>query len=271
MNITNKEIIIIFIVLIIIVFITNFDVYVVTKGENICSKIKMIKRPIPLIPQLNKHERKIQKETFKNLTADGYYYKFRNINPQKINLPILSDYKLPSNISFEKASVINSVIRVLSTFPTLLSNDEVKNLLNFYVIRYNSSKNINEFIDLVTSSAEINVKPYNSKYSKLIMVLIMQFNTIMLSKNVVLIGNKEKSDTPLFANPNAGIASEPPQMSNQLMIQNSQQNYMQNSNSQTPNYMAEIEQQQSRNSNLSGEPIQELESYNNTMDDYQLF
>ena len=59
MNITNKEIIIIFIILIVIVFITNYDVYVVNKNENICKTVKMIKKPIPLIPSLNKYERKI--------------------------------------------------------------------------------------------------------------------------------------------------------------------------------------------------------------------
>ena len=252
MNITNKEIIIIFIILIVIVFITNYDVYVVNKNENICKTVKMIKKPIPLIPSLNKYERKIQKETFKNLTADGYYFKFKNINPQKINLPILSDFKLPSDISFEKASVINSVIRVLSTFPTMLSTEQVKLLLTFYVIRYNSSKDINDFIESVTKSDEINVKPYNTKYSKLIMILILQFNTVMLSKNVKLIGVEVKKETPLFANPNINVASPLPEKQ---------------MNNQQPDYMSQI----SQNSNTE-QSIQELDSYNGGgMDDYQLF
>lgn len=251
MILTNKEIVIILVILIIIVFISSYDVYVVNKGENVCKPVKLIKRPLPLVPQLNKQEREIKKETFKNLTADGYFYKFKNMNPQSINLPILTDYKLPSKISYEKASVMNSVIRILSTVPTELSNEDVKTLLNFYVTKYMKADTSGNFLASVTSADESG-HPYNTKYSKLILFLTIQFNEVMMSKNANLVGYNPKTQIPLYNNPNANIASTPAQPS--------------------ADYMNEIASREASPSPSQMEFPQDIESFNSVAyDDYQAF
>jgi hypothetical protein len=271
MILTNKEIIIILIILIIIVFISSYDVYVVNKGENVCKPVKLIKRPIPLVPPLNKQERDVKRETFKNLTADGYFLKFKDMPPQTVNLPILSDYKLPSKISYEKAGVISSVIRVLSTVPTDLTNEDVKTLLNFYVTKYVKAETSGEFISAVTSADESGERsnpteggnPYNTRYSKLIMFLIVQFNEIMMNKNANLIGYNPKTQIPLYSNPNANIAQTPPQPSADYMRQVANSNVQPNNNDdlmQAPSHFPQTLQRD------------EIESFNSmSFDDYQPF
>ena len=253
MNITNNEMIVILLIAIVIVFITNYDVYVVLKGEPICKQIKMIKRTIPLVPPLNKQEQKVKKETFKNLTSDGYFYKFKNMNPQQINLPILYDYKLPAKISYEKASVINSVIRLLTTIPTTLSNVDVKTLISFHTNIYMTASTIDEYIENLNNSQEILTDPYNTKYSKLIAYLIVQFNNIMMIKNSNLVGYNPKTQQPLFNNPNANIASVPSIPSVPIIANSS-------------DYMNNIQEHTEKKIN------DDIESFNNGyMDDYGAF
>jgi hypothetical protein len=172
MNFTNNHIVIILIIIIVFVFIYNFDVYVITKNEPICKPIYVTKK---IINNVMNHESPLEhkvnqefshfKEDFNNISC--------NLNTPDNSLVNFNVYGIKS--SFKK-NVIDSVINVLANIPTDMSNEHIKEIIEYFSIIYETSLNIHDFYNNVSNSTKINKDPYNTKYAHLVLYLINKFD-----------------------------------------------------------------------------------------------
>jgi hypothetical protein len=183
MEINNKHIVLIFIIIIVGIFIYNYDIYIISKNEPLCKPIYVTKREISpeIRAELNKTESNVLKETFKNI--DTYYEGFGNLSDQdesSLNLDIpnksFSSFSIPSITNPEKLKVIDSVIKILSYIPTTYCENDIKQLVEYFGMIYETSPNLETFYRNVASSIKIKEEPYNSKYSHLILFLIGKFD-----------------------------------------------------------------------------------------------
>ena len=202
----NKHIVLIIIIIIVVIFIINYDVYVISKNESICKPLYVTKREISpeIRAELNKIESNVLKETFTNLSANNNYEEFTGLSsiPQ-INLPenlqsilpinlnqnltlpniydippkTFSEFTIPSITNSEKLKVIDSVIKILSYIPTNYCETQIKQLIEYFAIIYETSADLETFYKNVGTSTKIKEYPYNSKYSHLILFLIGKFDS----------------------------------------------------------------------------------------------
>lgn len=175
---TNKHIVLILIIIIIFVFIYNYDVYVVPKNEPLCKPVFVTKRE--LSPEeraeFNKSETVVFKETFSNLLDNDYFEGFdmtTDLTPPKS----ISNYSIPFLTDPNKIKVIDSVLKVLSYVPTTYSENQIKEMVEYFSMIYNSTDNLEVFYDNIANSTKISQDPYNSKYSHLILFLIGKFHS----------------------------------------------------------------------------------------------
>jgi hypothetical protein len=172
MNFTNNNVVIILIIIIVFVFIYNFDVYVITKNEPICKPIYVTKKIInDEMKQVSQLEKKINQE-FSNFKED-----FDNLSCN-LNIPdnSLTNFNVNGIKSSFKKSVIESVISVLANIPTDMSDEHIKEIIEYFSIIYETSLNIHDFYNNVSNSTKINKDPYNTKYAHLVLYLINKFD-----------------------------------------------------------------------------------------------
>ena len=193
-ELNNKHIVLIFIIIIVGVFIYNYDVYVIAKNEPLCKPIYITKREIsPKIrAELNKTESFVLKDTFSNLSKSGYLENFSSNKKNSEGFSNLSETNSQDNFdvppkSFSsftissitnpyKIKVIDSVIKILSYIPTNYCESQIKQLVEYFAIIYETSPDLESFYKNVASSTKIKEDPYNSKYSHLILFLIGKFD-----------------------------------------------------------------------------------------------
>ena len=179
MNFNNKYIVLFIIIIIIIIFIYNYDIYVLSKNEPLCKPIYITKREIPadIRAKLNKSESNIFKEGFNNLIKSGFYEEFNNLS-EHYDVPpkTLSEFTMKHITNPNKIKVIDSVIKVLVYIPTNYSEQQIKQLLEYFGLIYQSSSSLENFYKNVSTSTKIKEEPYNSKYSHLILFLIGKFD-----------------------------------------------------------------------------------------------
>lgn len=191
-EINNKHIVLILLVIIIGVFIYNYDVYVIPKNEPLCKPVYVTKREITpeIRAELNRTESEILKETFGNLAEIEYFESFGNldnngndgVSPQYDVPPkSFSSFVIPSLTSQHKIKVIDSVIKILSYIPTNYCETQIKQMVEYFAIIYETSPNLESFYKNIASSTKIKEPPYNSKYSHLILFLIGKFDSDYLS------------------------------------------------------------------------------------------
>lgn len=206
-SLNNKHIVLILLVIIIGVFIYNFDVYVVSKGEPICKPIFITKREISpeVRAELNKTEQIVRKETFDNLNKDGYFEQFSNLEAGVDIVNPENPVKLFSSIVFsnltnsDKIKVIDSVNKILALIPTNLSEEQIYKLMQYLITTYQNSSNLEDFYSKVYENAKENeVLPiFKTKYTHLILYLIGRFDTsynkMQQIRNIV---NKTVNDKP---------------------------------------------------------------------------
>lgn len=190
-EVNNKHIVLILLIIIICVFIYNYDVYVIPKNEPLCKPIYVTKREITpeIRAELNKTESEVLNETFNNLAEIEYFESFGNINnddnniSSEYNIPpkSFSSFVIPSLTTQHKIKVIDSVIKILSYIPTNYSENQIKQMIEYFAIIYEASPNIEIFYKNIASSTKIRESPYNSKYSHLILFLIGKFDIDYLS------------------------------------------------------------------------------------------
>ena len=114
------------------------------------------------------------KETFSNISC--------NLNTPENSLTNFSVYGI--NSTFKK-SVIDSVINVLSNIPTDMDNEQIKEIIEYFAIIYETSLNIHDFYNNISNSTKINKDPYNTKYARLVLYLINKFdNDYSCSENL---------------------------------------------------------------------------------------
>jgi FlaG/FlaF family flagellin (archaellin) len=189
-NLSNKHIVLIILVIIIGVFIYNFDVYVVSKGEPICKPIFITKREISpeIRAELNKTEQAVRKETFDNLNKDGYFEQFSQMPDNVFN-----HNKLFSNITFtnltdsNKIKVIDSVNKILAIVPTNFNEEQVNKLMQYLTTTYQNSSSLDDFYSKIYENAKNNtdLPVFNSKYTHLILYLIGKFDNSYTKSNLI--------------------------------------------------------------------------------------
>ena len=188
-EINNKHIVLILLIIIIGVFIYNYDVYVIPKNEPLCKPVFVTKREISpeVRSELNKTESEILKETFNNLADIEYFEGFENVNydtsSSQYDIPPKSfnTFTIPSITTTHKIKVIDSVIKILSYIPTNFCENQIKQMVEYFAIIYETSPNLETFYKNIASSTKIKEAPYNSKYSHLILFLIGKFDSDYLS------------------------------------------------------------------------------------------
>ena len=183
-EINNKHIVLMLIIIIIGVFIYNYDVYVIPKNEPLCKPVFVTKRELSpeLRAKLNRTESEMLKETFNNLADIEYFENFGNLdNNQELSqydIPPKSfaTFTIPSLTNQHKIKVIDSVIKILSYIPTNYCESQIKQMVEYFAIIYETSPNLESFYKNIASSTKIKESPYNSKYSHLILYLIGKFD-----------------------------------------------------------------------------------------------
>ncbi len=184
MSLTNKHIVLILIIIIIFVFIYNYDVYVVPKNEQLCKPLYVTKRE--LTPEeradLNQSEAIVFKETFGNLLENNFFEGF-DMTKELMPPRTLSTYIVPHLTDANKIRVIDSVVKVLAYIPTVYNENEIKELVEYFAMIYNSSENLDIFYENVAKSEKIYQSPYNSQYAHLILFLIGKFDSDLNSTN----------------------------------------------------------------------------------------
>ena len=182
-EINNKHIVLMLIIIIIGVFIYNYDVYVIPKNEPLCKPVFVTKRELSpeLRAQLNRTESEMLKETFNNLANIEYFESFGNLDSQEstqYDVPPKSfaSFTIPSLTNPHKIKVIDSVIKILSYIPTNYCESQIKQIVEYFAIIYETSPNLEAFYKNIASSTKIKEPPYNSKYSHLILYLIGKFD-----------------------------------------------------------------------------------------------
>ena len=176
------------IIIIIGVFIYNYDVYVIPKNEPLCKPVFVTKRELSpeLRAELNRTESEMLKETFNNLADIEYFESFGNLdNSQDLSQDLsqydvppksFSTFTIPSITNPHKIKVIDSVIKILSYIPTNYCEYQIKQMVEYFAIIYETSQNLEAFYKNIASSTKIKEPPYNSKYSHLILYLIGKFD-----------------------------------------------------------------------------------------------
>jgi hypothetical protein len=190
-EINNKHIVLMLLIIIIGVFIYNYDVYVIPKNEPLCKPVYVTKREISpeIRAELNKTESEILKETFGNLAEIDYFESFGNLDVSSTNESSQYDvppksfasFVIPSITTQHKIKVIDSVIKILSYIPTNYCETQLKQMIEYFAIIYETSPNLESFYKNISSSTKINEPPYNSKYSHLVLFLIGKFDNDYLS------------------------------------------------------------------------------------------
>ena len=192
-EINNKHIVLMLLIIIIGVFIYNYDVYVIPKNEPLCKPVYVTKREITpeIRAELNRTESEILKETFGNLAEIEYFESFGNLDnngtdgneTSQYDVPPKSfgSFVIPSLTSQHKIKVIDSVIKILSYIPTNYCETQIKQMVEYFSIIYETSPNLESFYKNIASSTKIKEPPYNSKYSHLILFLIGKFDNDYLS------------------------------------------------------------------------------------------
>jgi len=190
-EINNKHIVLMLLVIIIGVFIYNYDVYVIPKNEPLCKPVYVTKREITpeIRAELNRTESEILKETFGNLAEIEYFESFGNLDngvnseTSQYDVPpkSFSSFVIPSLTSQHKIKVIDSVIKILSYIPTNYCETQIKQMVEYFAIIYETSPDLESFYKNIASSTKIKEPPYNSKYSHLILFLIGKFDSDYLS------------------------------------------------------------------------------------------
>jgi hypothetical protein len=188
-EINNKHIVLMLIIIIIGVFICNYDVYVIRKNEPLCKPVFVTKRELSpeLRAKLNRTESEMLKETFNNLADIEYFENFGNLdNNQELSqydIPpkSFSTFTIPSLTNQHKIKVIDSVIKILSYIPTNYCESQIKQMVEYFAIIYETSQNLEAFYKNIASSTKIKESPYNSKYSHLILYLIGKFDDDYIS------------------------------------------------------------------------------------------
>lgn len=188
-EINNKHIVLILLIIIIGVFIYNFDVYVIPKNEPLCKPVYVTKRELTpeIRAELNKTESELLKETFNNLAEIEYFESFGNLDSNdessQYDVPpkSFSSFIIPSLTNQHKIKVIDSVIKILSYIPTNYCESQIKQMIEYFAIIYETSPNLESFYKNIASSTKIKEPPYNSKYSHLILFLIGKFDNDYLS------------------------------------------------------------------------------------------
>ena len=189
-EINNKHIVLILLIIIIGVFIYNYDIYLIPKNEPLCKPVYVHKRELSpeLRAKLNKTESETLKETFVNLSKIEYFENFENfndldkidsmINTNNLNLvpKSFSLFTISSLTNQHKIKVIDSVIKTLSYVPTNYTQTQIKQIVEYFALIYEKSQNIENFYKNVKTSPKINEPPFNTKYSHLILFLIGKFD-----------------------------------------------------------------------------------------------
>jgi hypothetical protein len=205
MSLTNKHIVLILIIIIIFVFIYNYDVYVVPKNEQLCKPLYVTKRE--LTPEeradLNQSESIVFKETFGNLLENNFFEGF-NMTQELMPPRTLSTYIVPHLTDANKIRVIDSVVKVLAYIPTIYNENEIKELVEYFAMIYNSSENLDIFYENIAKSEKIFQPPYNSQYAHLILFLIGKFDSDLNSTSF----NTSQLNIPMQTNSDFDIKPE---------------------------------------------------------------
>ena len=188
-EINNKHIVLMLLIIIIGVFIYNYDVYVIPKNEPLCKPVFVTKRELSseIRAELNKTESEILKETFNNLADIEYFESFGNIDNNSestvYDVPpkSFSSFSISSLTTQYKIKVVDSVIKILSYIPTNYCENQIKQMIEYFGIIYETSPNLETFYKNIASSTKIKESPYNSKYSHLILFLIGKFDNDYLN------------------------------------------------------------------------------------------
>lgn len=183
-EINNKHIVLMLIIIIIGVFIYNYDVYIIPKNEPLCKPVFVTKRELvpELRAKLNRTESEMLKETFNSLADIDYFESFGNLDSNQelsqYDVPpkSFSTFTIPSLTNPHKIKVIDSVIKILSYIPTNYCESQIKQMVEYFAIIYETSPNLESFYKNIASSTKIKETPYNSKYSHLILYLIGKFD-----------------------------------------------------------------------------------------------
>ena len=235
MEINNKHIVLIFLIIIIGVFIYNYDVYVIPKNESLCKPIYITKRELSpeIRGELNKTESEILKEAFGNLSENGYMESFGNISSESnsYNVPSksFSSFTVNSMTNKDKIKVIDSVIKILSYIPTNYSEVEIKQMVEYFSMIYETSPDIETYYKNVSMSTKIKEEPYNSKYSHLLLFLIGKFDNDYA--NCI---NLQESDEKCAIN-NLVTDIIEKSTTNEIINQESKSNYLSSENTTKPN------------------------------------
>ena len=194
MEFTNTQIIIILLLIIVFTFIYNYDVYVIVKNEPICKPVFVTKRALDS-NALNIINKEMTNELKQKVFDTNILEKFINYSPEiyenfvnseiygNLTIPDSSLLKLniPEISTHYKKIVVDNIINVLANIPTNMSIENIKELIEYFSIIYQTSPDINTFFDHVAVSIKINQPPYNSSYSHLILYLIAKFDSIYTS------------------------------------------------------------------------------------------
>jgi hypothetical protein len=268
-EINNKHIVLIFIIIIVGIFIYNYDVYVISKNQPLCKPIYVTKREITpeIRAELNKEESGVLKETFSNLSKSGYLEGFGNLPDESIKTNISSNnfdvppksfgsFTIPSITNKEKLKVIDSVIKILSYIPTNYCETQIKQLVEYFGIIYQNSSDLETFYKNVSASTKIKEDPYNSKYSHLILFLIGKFDNDYSNCGYHSVSNEQCAMNELIgqimeSNPTQSTQSNPTQSTQSNPTQSTQ------STQSNPTQSTQSNPTQSTQSN----PTQSTQSY----------
>jgi hypothetical protein len=263
MNFTNDNVVIILIIIIAFVFIFNFDVYVITKNEPICKPIYVTKKVINNeMKQITSLEKNINqefsqfKETFSNISC--------NLNTPENYLTNFNVYGI--NSTFKK-SVIDSVINVLSNIPTDMDSEQIKEIIEYFAIIYETSLNIHDFYNNVSNSTKINKDPYNTKYARLVLYLINKFdNDYSCSENL-----SSETNNPLQQSSETNNSLRQSSETNNSLRQSSETNNSLRQSSETNNPLQQssetnnsLRQSSETNDSLRQSSAQELPTFSST-------
>lgn len=177
MDFNNKHVVLIILIIIFFVFVYNYDVYVIKKGEPLCKPIYVIKRELEpeILKELTESEKVVINEAF---TTDYFGNINMNESSEGYQLPpkSLLSFHVPEVTDQNKTAIMDSVIKVLSYIPTNINEDEIKEMLEYYGLIFQTSSSLEDFYKNVSSSTKIKSHPYNTKYSQLMLFLIGKFN-----------------------------------------------------------------------------------------------
>lgn len=177
MDFNNKHVVLIILIIIFFVFVYNYDVYVIKKGEPLCKPIYVIKRELEpeILKELTESEKVVINEAF---TTDYFGNINMNESSEGYQLPpkSLLSFHVPEVTDPNKTAIIDSVIKVLSYIPTNINEEEIKEMLEYYGLIFQTSSSLEDFYKNVSASTKIKSYPYNTKYSQLMLFLIGKFN-----------------------------------------------------------------------------------------------